>query len=541
MTDQSRYLHYLPPILQARTADNNLLLGDFLRVFEKILTGIDDGERLLHRSTGESEAHELQAVEQVIADLYHLFDPWGVRDDFLPWLASWVALEFPTLEDKPLWDEYQQRRAVADMTDVYKQRGLKAGLRHSLYLHTLGEVRPRIAIDDGTRVFTCRPQPDSHAPVHALVSSGAWQQGPSPKEGLFRPLCLAFLPNGDLIVGDGGLDVEDGKGEDIAPGCWRIAAGGDGAVNRIGRTGMQDLVPFSICLGPDNTTLYVLSRPKAGGDVTLHYLRGEYSTSQLIILPPNQDPLDQLVQPVAMVARRQVSNAPHLYILDRGVATGKAEPKILDIELSDSPMIKGHEVKVPDVVEPLSLAVLDSGEIIIGAGRSGAEPGILIRVSAVWDVTARLPEKGGNPLVAPTALVAANSDSIYVLDTGLRVPIDGKPFFCDVAQDAAIYSVNLITGTIAQESESGQLINPAGMAMNDGTLFIAEPGIVPLDKYLALWRARRHEFAVTVHFLKSLEGDPRLKRTLHNIRAIADREKPAHTVGRVFSVVRGDF
>ena len=145
MTDQSRFLRYLPPVLEAAAETNQLPLGDLLRVFEKILTGVDDSERMLHLPAGETEDHPHEALKQVIDNLYRLFDPWSIQPDVLPWLtsypdflswlASWVALDFPTLQGKPLWDEYQQRRAVADMASVYKQRGLKAGLKHLSLIH----------------------------------------------------------------------------------------------------------------------------------------------------------------------------------------------------------------------------------------------------------------------------------------------------------------------------------------------------------------------------------------------------------------------
>ena len=65
----------------------------------------------------------------------------------------------------------------------------------------------------------------------------------------------------------------------------------------------------------------------------------------------------------------------------------------------------------------------------------------------------------------------------------------------------------------------------------------------PGDEALTLWRARRHEFAVIVHFPRAaLPEDEQVRErvvrhVLGDIRAIVNREKPAHTVFTVFSEV----
>ena len=61
---------------------------------------------------------------------------------FLPWLASWVALDFPTLQGEPLWDEYQRRKVTSQIAQVYRQRGLKSGLASYLDLYAVGPAGP---------------------------------------------------------------------------------------------------------------------------------------------------------------------------------------------------------------------------------------------------------------------------------------------------------------------------------------------------------------------------------------------------------------
>src|SRR4051812_1785058 len=108
MTEPSSYLRYLPPaVWQDDDRGSGLSLGGWLRIVEKVLTGIPDGVPLPHGD------HEHGAVTDVIGGIDTLFDPWRTPASFLPWLASWVALSFPTVQGQPIWDEYQQRRVTA--------------------------------------------------------------------------------------------------------------------------------------------------------------------------------------------------------------------------------------------------------------------------------------------------------------------------------------------------------------------------------------------------------------------------------------------
>lgn len=66
-------------------------------------------------------------VESKIDDLSLLFDPVAAPKDFLPWLASWLALE---MDEE--WSEEQQRDAIASAFEAYGRRGTVEGLRESL-------------------------------------------------------------------------------------------------------------------------------------------------------------------------------------------------------------------------------------------------------------------------------------------------------------------------------------------------------------------------------------------------------------------------
>ena len=83
----------------------------------------------------------LWAFEQVLLDLEtqignlaNAFDPNEAREDFLPWLASWVAFTLRAdLEPK------QQRDFLAQIVPLYRRRGTKQNLQQLLGIFTGGQ------------------------------------------------------------------------------------------------------------------------------------------------------------------------------------------------------------------------------------------------------------------------------------------------------------------------------------------------------------------------------------------------------------------
>jgi phage tail-like protein len=127
-----------------------------LCIFEKILTGIPDGIPINHITHEQDKdgkpvdrTHEHDDFEKTIDELYNIFNPWKTDEDFLPWLASWVAL---TLQKD--WSEYQKRKLISEIVSIYQEHGLKKGLYDYLDIYTTNEeARPRIVIDDGDAIF----------------------------------------------------------------------------------------------------------------------------------------------------------------------------------------------------------------------------------------------------------------------------------------------------------------------------------------------------------------------------------------------------
>lgn len=137
----SQLLEYLPEIFQQSSQQGQPpFLDQFLLAFERILLG--RGE------TSES------GLEEKLSSIQHYFDP-GVRiqngqetllsseestpANFLPWLASWVAL---TLRQD--WSEIEQRRFISRMVSLYRYRGTKRGLKEMLIAYT---GLPRASVD----------------------------------------------------------------------------------------------------------------------------------------------------------------------------------------------------------------------------------------------------------------------------------------------------------------------------------------------------------------------------------------------------------
>ena len=122
----SAYLEYLPGIYQ-QDVEKGAILGRYLKIFEKILSGIDD----------EHETHvSLEGVEQIVARLHEFFDSETAPKEFLSWLAGWMAL---VLRDD--WDEPSKRRLIQRIIPLYKKRGTKSGLTEYLKIFVGDNVR----------------------------------------------------------------------------------------------------------------------------------------------------------------------------------------------------------------------------------------------------------------------------------------------------------------------------------------------------------------------------------------------------------------
>jgi phage tail-like protein len=104
--DQPTYLSMLPPIYRDQSRCGDFLLR-FLSLFESFFT------------EGECE----------IRNLPIRFDPNCAPLDTLPWLASWLAIDWDER-----WDEPQQREVIRRAFALFTKRGTIEGLREALRL-----------------------------------------------------------------------------------------------------------------------------------------------------------------------------------------------------------------------------------------------------------------------------------------------------------------------------------------------------------------------------------------------------------------------
>jgi phage tail-like protein len=116
----SSYLQYLPAIFH-----QDPFVGRFLLAFEAILSG-----------PGEAAQNGL---EQTIGRLTDYVDPQTTPEEFLPWLAGWVALSL-----RADWDAATKRGFIQEIMPLYRLRGTRAGLARVLKIYT----REDVAIDD---------------------------------------------------------------------------------------------------------------------------------------------------------------------------------------------------------------------------------------------------------------------------------------------------------------------------------------------------------------------------------------------------------
>lgn len=126
-------IDYLPAIYQEDEFLEKFILG-----FEKILLGIDDKVSLSEPRDGV----KFQGLEEKITTISTFFDPIGdesisianrqrTPDNFLNWLAGWVAL---SLRDD--WEEEAQRRFISRIVSLYQLRGTKQGMIEMLKTYT---------------------------------------------------------------------------------------------------------------------------------------------------------------------------------------------------------------------------------------------------------------------------------------------------------------------------------------------------------------------------------------------------------------------
>ncbi len=162
--NSSEYLKYLPATLQSDD-----FIERFLLAFETILTG---QSFLAETNPGIIKSYESNppGIEAVIEAAYTYFNPDLTPEEFLPWLASWVAL---SLRDD--WPPATKREFIKKIVSLYRLRGTKEGLAQvlSLYLKSVN-------LPDNVEIYQEDYYPNYYFQVELtlprLESSRYWQQ-----------------------------------------------------------------------------------------------------------------------------------------------------------------------------------------------------------------------------------------------------------------------------------------------------------------------------------------------------------------------------
>ena len=124
----STYQQYLPALLQ-----EDVFVGQFLLAFEKILSGLDETPSKEQIITAKTQ--NPPGLEEIIDNIHLYFNPEKTPEEFLPWLAGWVALSL-----RNDWKVEVKRAFILQIVGLYRLRGTKAGLEKILgiYLENSG-------------------------------------------------------------------------------------------------------------------------------------------------------------------------------------------------------------------------------------------------------------------------------------------------------------------------------------------------------------------------------------------------------------------
>jgi len=141
MSLPSQYLRHLPEIFRPASMDDEPFLGQYLKIFEALLSGRNDAMSAGRRVTGLDE--NIDKFEEYLDPTLTPVDeglPFAeLESKFLSYLANWVAL---ALDEN--WDLGKKREWLRSIMSLYKRRGTKDGLIR--YLHTF--VGNQVTVDE---------------------------------------------------------------------------------------------------------------------------------------------------------------------------------------------------------------------------------------------------------------------------------------------------------------------------------------------------------------------------------------------------------
>ncbi|MBD2449048.1 phage tail protein [Nostoc sp. FACHB-152] len=119
----STYQQYLPAILQ-----KDAFISKFLLAFENILSGVEATPSQKQIITANTQ--NVTGLEEIVDNIHLYFNPQQTPEEFLPWLAGWVAL---SLRDD--WALDFKKAFIQQIVRLYRLRGTKQGLIEILQIY----------------------------------------------------------------------------------------------------------------------------------------------------------------------------------------------------------------------------------------------------------------------------------------------------------------------------------------------------------------------------------------------------------------------
>ncbi len=527
----SSYLQYLPSVLWAKEGKTLGFIDGFLSVFEKILTGLDDGFLIAHNG------HKHTSFEETLNEIHKLFNSFKAQSDdpewtklWLEYLASWVALEL-----EPFWDEYQRRKLISEIVFIYRLRGLKQGLHKYFEIYNVSEAKPRVVIDDGDSIFRIVLK-DGVVKTHQPIANG------SP---LLHPMALAIDNSDNYIItdqGDEGLSQPAGPGS-IPAALWRFTPIGE---HGFAHSPVPDLK--AIHQGPplftptgvavETSDAYVVvdagpDVPPANPPVSGIYRFTPPGFPPTTVINQATVPGFPAVYPVDMV---RISDG-HFVVLDRGARLpNPAAPQIIVVQEGPPLTVNVHPLN--NISEPTSIALDNNGNFIIcdaGLGPpTAAEPtGTLLQANVyLVDISTapvtETPLLGASSLIYPSAVVLEDVHNILVTDIGTKP----RGRYARLAEPASIYRIPLtpLPSRADLVSRDMNYVWPSDIEINNhGEIIMLDHGDSQDQAPARSWRTLANEFGVIIYFSEARPvslGDKR--KIIGSISRIVNKEKPAH-------------
>ncbi len=124
----SSYRNFLPALFSGTNPEQASFMERFLKIFEKLLTGIDDSAYI-------PEKIDCQSLAATLDSIHLVFAPDTAPDEYANWLLTWVGLSL-----KEDWNIEKRKDVLKKIIPLYRIRGTKKGLEELIRIYVGGGV-----------------------------------------------------------------------------------------------------------------------------------------------------------------------------------------------------------------------------------------------------------------------------------------------------------------------------------------------------------------------------------------------------------------